>query len=115
MSRPGPRPSSDELPDVAAAVLDVVDAVPPGRVVTYGDVAAMVTADGLRIGPRTVGRVMSHWGGAVCWWRVLRAGGLPPQGLEAEALGHYRAEGTPLRPDGRRVDLDVARWRPDAG
>jgi hypothetical protein len=44
---------------------------------------------------------------------VLRAGGYFPQGLEDEALAHYRAEGTPLvrgHVDGRRVDLARARW-----
>ncbi len=95
----------DELPDLAAAVLDLVDAVPPGRVVTYGDLAAVVGC-----GPRQVGTVMARWGGAVAWWRVLRADGSPPPGLEREALGRYRAEGTALRPGGRRVDLSAARW-----
>ena len=98
----------DELPDFAAAVLDLVDAVPPGRVVTYGDVAGIL-GDG---GPRQVGRVMALWGGAVPWWRVLRADGSPPQGHESRALERYREEGTPLRPDGRRVDLRRARWAP---
>jgi alkylated DNA nucleotide flippase Atl1 len=95
----------DELPDLAAAVLDAVDLVPPGRVVTYGDVAALVGC-----GPRQVGRVMALWGGAVAWWRVLRADGSPPPGHESEALRHYRAEGTPLRTGGVKVDLAVARW-----
>ena len=95
-----------DLPEFAAAVLDVVDLVPPGQVVTYGGIAAFLG----RGGPRQVGQVMSHWGGAVAWWRVLRADGSPPQGLEREALTAYRREGTPLRPDGRRVDLRRARW-----
>jgi alkylated DNA nucleotide flippase Atl1 len=99
----------DELPDLASVVLDAVDLVPAGRVVTYGDVAAVVGC-----GPRQVGAVMSAWGGAVAWWRVLRADGSPPPGHEREALRHYRAEGTPLRPDGTRVDLRRARWRLDA-
>ena len=100
----------DELPDLAAAVLDAVDLVPPGRVVTYGDVGAFVGC-----GPRQVGRVMALWGGAVAWWRVLRADGSPPPGHEREALRHYRDEGTPLRPGGNRVDLGRARWRLDPG
>src|SRR4051794_31986201 len=98
----------DELPDLAAAVLDAVDLVPPGRVVTYGDVAALVGC-----GPREVGRVMATWGGAVAWWRVLGADGSPPRGHEHEALRRYRAEGTPLRRSGDRVDLAAARWRLD--
>jgi alkylated DNA nucleotide flippase Atl1 len=100
----------EELPDLAGAVLDVVDLVPPGHVVTYGDIAAL-----LGCGPRQVGGVMSAWGGAVAWWRVLRADGSPPPGHEREALRHYREEGTPLRPGGRRVDLTEARWPLQSG
>lgn len=96
----------DEVPDFAAEVLDVVDAIPRGKVMTYGDIAELVGGGG----PRQVGRVMALWGGAVPWWRVLRADGSPPQGHEAEALRQYRRERTPLRPDGRRVDLARARW-----
>jgi alkylated DNA nucleotide flippase Atl1 len=95
----------DELPDLASAVLDLVDLVPAGRVVTYGDLAAVAGC-----GPRQVGAVMAQWGSAVAWWRVLRADGSPPPGHEREALRRYRAEGTPLRPGGRRVDLGPARW-----
>jgi alkylated DNA nucleotide flippase Atl1 len=98
-------PAPDELPDLASAVLDLVDEVPRGRVVTYGDLAAVVGC-----GPRQVGTVMARWGGAVAWWRVLRADGSPPPGHEREALRRYRAEGTALRPGGRRVDLGLARW-----
>jgi len=96
----------DQLPEYAAAVLDAVDRIPPGKVMTYGDVAEYVGAGG----PRQVGQVMSRYGGAVAWWRVLRADGSPPPGHEARALERYRAEGTPLRPGGRRVDLRQARW-----
>jgi alkylated DNA nucleotide flippase Atl1 len=99
----------DQLPEYAAAVLDAVDRIPPGKVMTYGDVAEYVGAGG----PRQVGQVMSRYGGAVAWWRVLRADGSPPPGHEARALERYRAEGTPLRPGARRVDLREARWDGD--
>ncbi len=92
--------------ELAEAVLDLVEQIPPGRVLTYGDVAELVG----RGGPRGVGSVMAAYGSDVPWWRVLRAGGLPPQGHETEALRRYRAERTPLRPDGLRVDLARARW-----
>lgn len=95
-----------QLDDFAARVLDVVDQVPPGQVVTYGDIAEYL-GDG---GPRRVGAVMSRHGSAVAWWRVLRADGSPPPGLERQALEQYRAEGTPLRASGQRVDLTRARW-----
>ena len=96
----------EEVPDLAAAVLDVVDLIPAGRVMTYGDVAEYLG----RCGPRQVGAVMSRWGGAVAWWRVLKSDGSPPPGHEREALRHYRAERTPLRAGGARVDLNRARW-----
>lgn len=101
-----PDSAPHDLDDYAARVLDVVDQVPAGQVVTYGDVAEYL-GDG---GPRQVGAVMSRHGNAVAWWRVLRADGSPPPGLEREALAQYRAEGTPLRPSGQRVDLARARW-----
>jgi alkylated DNA nucleotide flippase Atl1 len=92
------------LPDYAEEVLDVVDAIPEGQVLTYGDIAELVG----RGGPRQVGSVMSHYGSATTWWRVIRADGRPPACHEGEAHQHYREEGTPLR--GERVDLRRARW-----
>lgn len=98
--------------DFASRVLDVVAAIPAGRAMTYGDVAAAI---GSRA-PRGVGQVMAYAGGEVPWWRVVRASGQPAVGHEARALEHYRAEGMPLRwsRDGGtfRVDLRTARWVP---
>jgi alkylated DNA nucleotide flippase Atl1 len=96
--------------EFADDVLDVVDQIPEGMVMTYGDIAQHLG----RGGARGVGSVMARYGSDVPWWRVLRAGGWFPQGLEDEALAHYREEGTPLvrgQVDGRRVNLAVARWR----
>ncbi|GGQ39594.1 alkylated DNA nucleotide flippase Atl1 [Actinomadura coerulea] len=95
-----------EPDEYAEAVLDAVERIPPGRVLSYGDVAELVG----RGGPRQVGRVMSLYGGAVPWWRVIRADGSPPSGHEIRAHENYRAEGTPLHRDGRRVDMARARW-----
>ncbi|GHD47767.1 DNA-binding protein [Mycetocola manganoxydans] len=102
MARPSPSASSDPDrlgPDeFVDAVLDVVAGIPPGRVMAYGQVAATLGSRSAR----GVGRVMSRYGGEVPWWRVVRAGGLPPSCHDDEALQHYRAEGTPLvtRADG---------------
>jgi alkylated DNA nucleotide flippase Atl1 len=90
------------------AVLDVVDRIPAGRVMAYGDIAEYLG----RGGPRMVGRVMALHGGAVPWWRVVRADGSPVQGYEHEALKRLTADGTPLRPTGDRVDMPAARWHP---
>ena len=94
--------------DFIGRTLEVVDSIPSGLVMTYGDVAA---AMGSRAA-RAVGRVMSHYGSDVAWWRVVRAGGHPAIHKHQRALEHYRAEGTPLTwtHDGHyRVDLAAAR------
>ena len=106
---PVARPEPDdvgELTAVAERVLDVVDRIPPGRVLSYGDVAEYLGQGGAR----GVGAVMARHGGAVPWWRVLRADGTVAPGLEDRAFDHYRAEGTPLSRGGTRVDLARARW-----
>jgi alkylated DNA nucleotide flippase Atl1 len=94
--------------EFADDVLDLVDQIPEGKVATYGDVAELVG----RGGPRAVGTVMARYGSDVPWWRVIRAGGYPPQGLEDEAVARWREEATPLVGGalGRRVDLARARW-----
>ena len=110
-----------ELPEFAEAVLDIVDQIPAGRVLAYGDVAELLGQGG----PRQVGSVMSRYGSSVAWWRVIRVTGEAPQGLQGEALAQWRAEGTALVQGalaGRRVDIKRARWdgvgwlaRPDRG
>ena len=87
-------------------VLEIVESVPPGRVTTYGAIAAVVGS-----GPRQVGTVMSHHGGPVPWWRVVHADGSAPTCHDGEAHQAHLAESTPLRPSGR-VDLSRALFRP---
>ncbi|MFI0736986.1 MGMT family protein [Streptomyces sp. NPDC021100] len=94
-----------ELPAYAERVLTVAETIPPGRVMTYGDVAEWLGEGG----PRQVGRVMALYGGAVPWWRVVRADGVFLPGRERAALGHYREEGTPLRTAGPAADGHVPR------
>lgn len=88
------------------AVLRTVEQVPPGRVVSYGDIAEYVGTGG----PRQVGQVMAGYGATVCWWRVVRADGRPARGLEHTALDRLAADGTPLTAD--RVVMRLARWFP---
>jgi alkylated DNA nucleotide flippase Atl1 len=92
------------------AVLALVEQVPPGRVTTYGAIAAQVG----RGGPRQVGRVMATYGGAVPWWRVIRADGTLPACHDDEAMEHHRLEGTPFLASGR-VDMRAAFWEPPPG
>ncbi|MFD3685185.1 MGMT family protein [Nocardiopsis sp. NPDC058631] len=97
--------------DYAEEVLGLVERIPPGRVMAYGDIAEYVG----RGGPRQVGSVMSAWGGAVPWWRVVRSDGRPASGHEVRALSHYAAESTPMRPGNDRVDMRKARWDGGSG
>ncbi len=104
-----PDPSDTEHQErYVEAVLRAVEAVPPGRVTTYGDVAGWVGAELGRGGPRQVGAVLARYGATVCWWRVVRADGRPARGHEARALRRLSAEDVPLRAD--RVRLDLVRW-----
>jgi alkylated DNA nucleotide flippase Atl1 len=96
-----------EIPHYAERVLDLVEQVPRGRVVTYGDVAGILGEGS----GRTVGRVMALYGGPVAWWRVVLSSGHPAPGHEVEALRRLRADGVPLRGSpASRVDMSVARW-----
>jgi len=99
-----PRPELPEPTPYAQRVLDVVDAIPPGRVMAYGDIAEFVGEGG----PRQVGKVMSTWGGAVPWHRVVHADGTPAPCHDGEAVRLLRADATPMRGD--RVDMRSARW-----
>lgn len=97
------------IDDYASRVLDVVDSITAGSVMSYGDIAEFLGQGG----PRQVGRVMALWGSGVAWWRVVHADGSLLAGHERAALAQYLAEGTPLRhPAGGslpRVDMQRAR------
>ncbi len=97
--------------DFVSRVLAVVEDIPAGRVMSYGDVAAAIGSRAAR----GVGQVMAYYGSDVPWWRVVRASGHPVQDHETRALEYYRAESTPLKWSASgvfRVDLTLARWAP---
>ncbi|MDN3483239.1 MGMT family protein [Arthrobacter sp. APC 3897] len=100
--------------DYVEAVRSVIELIPPARVLSYGDVAEILS----RGGPRQVGAVLSRHGAGLPWWRVIRAGGEPPRCHGRRAWAHYAAEGTPVTgtPDddggGYRVRIGAARWFP---
>lgn len=75
-----------ELDDLSSRVLDLVDQVPAGRVVSYGDLAASCGT-----GPRQVGRIMARYGQLTCWWRVVRADG--SSAVADRAREHWDVEG----------------------
>ncbi|SFD97439.1 MGMT family protein [Blastococcus tunisiensis] len=89
--------------DVDEAVFDAVERIPPGRVSTYGAIGELVG-----VGPRRVARALSHGGGAVPWFRVVRADGSAAEPVRARQLELLAAEGVPAR--NSRVDLGAVGW-----
>ena len=89
--------------DVDEAVFDVVDRIPPGRVSTYGAIGRLIG-----IGPRRVARALSSGGGAVPWYRVVRADGSAAEPVRVEQMARLAAEGVPMR--NGRVDLSAVGW-----
>lgn len=94
-------------------VLTIVRRIPPGRVATYGDVAAMA---GQPRAARAVGNIMRTCGRRdVPCHRVIAAGGRLGGygGSESLKRALLLAEGVPL--SGSRVrELDRVRWTPTA-
>ena len=76
---------------------------PPGRVSTYGAIGRLIG-----IGPRRVARALSSGGGAVPWYRVVRADGSVAEPVRVEQLARLAAEGIPMRSG--RVDLAAVGW-----
>lgn len=100
-----PARTSDQLPESVpppfeAAVAAVLDALGPGEVVTYGEVAAEAGYPGRA---RSVGRFLAGSGGTFAWWRVVTASGRLVPGAEEEHARHLRAEGIEVRAGRVRV------------
>ena len=89
---------------MAQRILACIESIPPGRVMTYGDVAEYAGVSS----PRIVGRVLALDDGSVPWHRVLRANGTLAEHLYTEQRQRLLAEG--VRFDGDRVDLAAHRW-----
>jgi methylated-DNA-protein-cysteine methyltransferase related protein len=104
-----PRPSGERFRD---RVLRIVRSVPPGRVVTYGQVALLA---GAPRAARQVGGVLygSREHDAIPWQRVVNAsGGISTYKVGAGELQEalLRAEGVEVGPSG--VDLRRYGWDP---
>ena len=82
-----------------ARIVEVLDGLGPGELMTYGEVALEAGRPGAA---RAVGRFLSEHGGEVCWWRVVTAGGRLVPGHEREHARRLRAEG---------VAVDLVRGR----
>lgn len=91
-------------------MFDAVEAIPVGRVSTYGAIGRLVG-----VGPRRVARALSTGGGAVPWFRVVRADGTAADQVRVRQLELLAADGVPVR--GGRVDLAAVGWpdRPRRG
>jgi methylated-DNA-protein-cysteine methyltransferase-like protein len=93
----------------------VIRAIPPGRVMTYGDVAAYAGRPGQA---RRVGYALAVVNdGGVPWWRVINAKGeislRTPDGISEEMQrDRLESEGVAFTLE-RRVDLASFRHRPE--
>lgn len=110
--------------DYNAQVWALVKRIPRGRVMTYGQIAALLpTPEGVddeayrRLGPRWVGAAMrAVKGGQIPWWRVLNAQGQIslPAGSSAAVEQRHRLEQEGVVFDGQdRLDLAAVGWQPE--
>lgn len=93
------------LQSFTAAVVAVVRTLPPGQVMTYGEVAAEAGSPGAA---RAVGTVLRRSEG-LAWWRIVAASGRVNPHAVAEAARRLRAEGVDVR--GGRVRRPAAARR----
>ena len=84
-----------ELTDFQRRVVAVVEALQPGDVVTYGEVALEAGRPGAA---RAVGNVLASERG-LPWWRVVHADGRLAPGKEREQARRLGAEGVEIRND----------------
>ncbi|HSX27536.1 MAG TPA: MGMT family protein [Patescibacteria group bacterium] len=91
-------------------VYAIVSQIPKGRVMTYGQIAALC---GNPRAARIVGGI-AHFGDPnLPWQRVVKKDGSLAEGYPGGVQGHKNAlakEGVML--NGFRVDMDKALWRP---
>lgn len=85
-------------------VREVVAAIPSGRVLCYGDVAARAGTGSARL----VGRILAEDGADLPWHRVLRADGSCAPHLAGEQHARLRAEGVSIVAG--RVSMARYRW-----
>ena len=97
-------------PEFAERVLDLVEQIPPGKVLSYVAIAEILGEGG----PRQVARVMATEGHSVPWWRVVRADGSLTSAHGVDAQVHYVEEATPMRNRGSAIDIKQALWRFEA-
>ena len=100
-------------PKYRERVYEIVRSIPPGRVMTYGQIAEIL-GDGYT--PRTVGFVMHASGDNTPWHRVINAQGACSTGRVViphdKQQRMLEAEGVKFNQRGR-CDLKTYLWMPD--
>ena len=100
------------MSELEERALDVLRALSPGEVVSYGDVADDA---GFPRRARFVGHLLATTPVSVPWWRVVTSTGRLVPGHETEQARRLRAEGVLVR-DGRVVAAPFGRFsRQDGG
>ena len=103
---------------IVPMVHTIVRLVPPGRVVSYGDIAGMLDAS-----PRAIGRYLATSGDepGLPWWRVVSASGDLAPHLRDAAFARWADEGITPKPGGtgcriaeHRADLALLADRAEA-
>lgn len=106
-----PIPTPDPADEAQVRIHAVVRRIPPGRVATYGQVAALA---GLVRRARLAGQALRQAPPDLPWHRVINAGGrlsLPADSAAGrEQRARLDAEGVVFR--NGRIDLSRYRWRP---
>ena len=90
----------------ARRIVDVLMALQPGEVTTYGDVAETA---GYPRQARLVGRILSHTDVDVPWWRVVNVAGRLVPGHERTQAELLAEEDVIVR-DGRVVSAPFGRF-----
>ena len=88
--------------DFTEAVVAVIESIPAGEVMTYGEVAAEAGFPG---SARAVGTLLARSDGELPWWRVVNAAGRLVPGHEREHARRLEAEGVAV--DRGRVVMGV--------
>ena len=92
-------------------IVDVILALGPGEVTTYGDIADVA---GYPKRARLVGRILATTSIDVPWWRVVNVSGRLVPGHEREQAQLLRAERVVVR-GGRVRSAPIGRFTPSAG
>lgn len=94
------------IDDRERRIVDVIRALLPGEVTTYGDIAEVAGYPGRS---RLVGRILATTEEDLPWWRVVNAAGRLVPGNEREQAAVLRSEEVVVR-EGRVRDAPLGRF-----